>query len=446
MRILKTEVLGVRSAALSDSAAFWSLGGILGVFLFAASAPSPLYRVYAVRWHFSPLTLTVVFALYAFGLLLALLVTGRLSDHLGRRPVILGAIVAEIAAMACFISANSVAVLAGARTLQGLATGCAIGALSAALVENSQELGPGLAAVVNSAAPTFGLAAGAIGSSALVQYGPAPLRLVYWLILAGLLVGLLLVVAMRETGQRRPGVVSSLRPVIALPPEARGTFIKVSPSVIALWALSGFYLSLVPALAAQIERSGNLLWGGIVVFCLTGSGGAAVVVFKTISTRSAMIYGCLALFVGVGITFAGIISNGQVTLIAGSVIAGVGFGLAFLGAFRAVVAVAAPSERAGTISALYIVSYLAFSVPVVIAGVAELHFTARAVALAFSGFVAVLAAFGLLTSLPRLKAPAHGEPPVAHLPPCPGTVPPYVPREHGPTAGSPLTVTREGAA
>lgn len=436
---------GVRSAALSDSVAFWSLGGILGVFMFAASAPSPLYRVYAVRWHFSPLTLTVVFALYAFGLLLALLVTGRLSDHLGRRPVILVSIVAEIAAMACFLSANSVAVLAGARTLQGLATGCAIGAVAAAVVENSQRLGPGLAAVVNSAAPTFGLAAGALGSSALVQYGPAPLRLVYWLILAGLLVGLLLVAAMRETGQRRPGTLSSLRPVIGVPPEARATFIKVSPSIIALWALSGFYLSLVPTLAGQIERSGNLLWGGIVVFCLSGSGAVSVIVFKTISTRSAMLYGCLALFVGVGLTFTGIVSSGQVTLIAGSVIAGVGFGLAFLGAFRAVVAVAAPSQRAGTISALYMLSYLAFSVPVVIAGVAELHFTARAVALVFSGFVAVLAAFGVLASLPRLKAPTRDERQPAHLPPCPGMVPPYLPGGHS-SAGSPLTEIRDGAA
>jgi Major Facilitator Superfamily len=406
--------------------AFWGIAATLGLFLFAASAPSPLYEIYAIRWHFSSLTLTIVFALYAVALLAALLTLGRLSDHVGRRPVLCVAISVEIVSMLCFIVASSTAEIGIARILQGLATGGAIGALAATLT----DLSPRTAPVVNSAAPTFGLAAGAIVSSALVQYGPAPLRLIYWVILAGLLGGLVLVAAMDETGGRQPGAVASLRPNARVPAGARPTFVKLLPSLIALWALSGFYLSLAPGLAAHIEGSSNLLWGGSVVFALCASGGIAVLAAKRIAARTAMLAGCVALFVGVGLTAVAIAASVIALFLIGSVIAGVGFGIAFLGAFRALTAVAAPAERAGTIAVMYIVSYLAFSVPIVIAGVAETHFSSRDVALVFSGAVAVLAAAGAITGLghsrgakPSGKGSVSPSAVPVELTPCPGSVP-----------------------
>ena len=400
-----TQVVRRQPAALPDSLVFWGMAGVLGLFMFAASAPSPLYQIYAASWHFSPLTLTVVFALYAIALLAALLVTGRLSDHLGRRPVIIAAIVIEIAAMACFIAAGSTEVLGLARTLQGAATGMAIGALSAALV----ELSPGRAPVVNSAAPTFGLAAGGLGASVLVQYAPAPTRLVYWLLLAGFAAGAVLAAFMRETGEKRPGTLASLVPNAAVPPRARRAFIRVAPCLIALWALSGFYLSLGPGLAATIVGSGNRLWGGLVIFLLCGCGGVAVVLARKAAARPAMLYGCAALFVGVGLTFAAITAGSFALFACGSAIAGAGFGLSFLGAFRTLSSLAAPSERAGTIAVIYIVSYLAFSIPIVAAGIATASFSAHSVALVFSASVAGLAAIGTVAGLYTGKAAAHHE-------------------------------------
>jgi MFS family permease len=388
-----------RLVALPDSVAFWGAGGTYGVFMFAASAPAPLYRVYAARWHFSPLTLTVVFALYAFGLLLALLVTGRLSDHLGRRPVILVAIAAEITAMACFIAADSAVLLGVARAVQGLATGCALGVLSAALAELSERRAPPLGAIVTSSAPTFGMAAGAVGSSALVQYGPAPLKLVYWLIIAGLVAGAAIAYAMREPGERRPGALASLKPVVGVPPAARSTFVTILPSLIALWALIGFYLSLAPSLISSIEGSSNLLWGGAAVFCLCISGSMAIVLFREVTAQTAMLSGCVGLFAGVGLTLIAIAAGSTALFLTGSVIAGAGFGLAFLGNIRAVTRVAAPAQRAGTLAVLYIVSYATFSIPIVIAGVAETRFSAHDVALVFSGCVTTLAGTGTVASL-----------------------------------------------
>jgi MFS family permease len=335
---------------IPDNVAFWGLGGLLAWLMLAAAAPSPLYQIYATDWHFSPLTLTIIFALYAIALLVALLVTGRLSDHLGRRPVIIAAVLLEIVSMLCFIAADGTVVLGLARVLQGLATGAAIGALSAAQAEFAKGISPGLAPVISSASPTFGLAAGGPVASIVVQYGPAPLRLIYWIVLAGLVVGLALVIGMRETGERRVGAVASLIPHATVSVQARPTFVKAMPSIIAIWALSGFYLSLVPGLSQRIVGSGNLLWGGFVLFSLYIPGGVAVIIRRKSAAQPAMLAGCASLVVGVGLAVWAIAATSIVLMIVGSIIGGVGFGLAFLGSFRAVSSVAAPSEQAGTIA------------------------------------------------------------------------------------------------
>jgi len=165
------------------------LGMVLLTFLAASSAPTPLYASYQQAWGFSTFWLTLVFAVYALALLAALLVGGRLSDHLGRRPVILGALVLEILAMLLFHQAEGLADLVLARTLQGLATGIATSALGAALLDVDAERGPWL----NSLTPLLGMAVGALGCGLLVEFAPAPLQLVYRLfLLLFVLQGLLL--------------------------------------------------------------------------------------------------------------------------------------------------------------------------------------------------------------------------------------------------------------
>src|SRR5262249_9549306 len=146
-------------------------------------AASPLYGVYQQEWRFSATTLTAVFGVYALALIVTLLVVGALSDYVGRRPVIVAALVVEIAAMSLFLAADGVGWLYGARVLQGVSVGAATSALSAALIDLQPE-GSTRAPVVNSFTPGFGLALGALIASALVQYGPAPTHLIWWLLLA----------------------------------------------------------------------------------------------------------------------------------------------------------------------------------------------------------------------------------------------------------------------
>ena len=355
------------------AAAFWLVAGVLGLLFFAAGTPSPLYGIYRAQLGFSATTLTAVFAIYALVLLIALLVFGSVSDYLGRRRVILAALAVTAGACAVFLVAHSLGLLFAARALQGLAVGTAAGALGAALIDLQPE-GSGLAPLLTTAAPLLGLGAGALGTSALARYGPAPTRLVWWLLLGASVAAAAGILAMAEPGTRRPGALASVRPRAGVPRQARGTFATAAPCLFAVWALSGLYQSLGPSLAVQVTGSRDLLWGGLMIFLLTGVAAAATVVFRGVIPRTAMLAGCLVLLAALAVTFAAIATAAAAAFLAGAAVAGVGTGLALLGVNRTLIALAAPAQRAGLIAAIFIISFLGLSIPVVIAGVATAHF------------------------------------------------------------------------
>ena len=379
-------------AALPRAAGFWLVAVVLFLLFLPVVAASPLYRVYQAEWRFSATTLTVVFGVYALTLLATLLVFGSLSDYLGRRRVIAVGLAASAGACGLFLAAHGVGLLFAARALQGAAAGAAVGALGAALIDLQPE-GSGRAPVVNSAAVQVSFALGGLGTSVLVQYAPAPTHLIWWLLLGACAAAAVAVLAIPETAPRRPGVLASLRPRAAVPRQARGMFAVALPVMIAAAALNGFYLSLGPSLAAQVLRSPDLLWGGLVIFLVTGTGAAATVAFRGLGDPAAMLAGCLFLLAGAVMTLASIETASAAAFLAGGAVAGAGVGAGFfLGAYRIVTALAGPGQRAGLVSAIWIVWYLAFSVPVVAAGVATTHFGLHQTAEVYSAVLAVLAA------------------------------------------------------
>ena len=415
---------------LPDAAAFWILAVLFLMLFYASAAASPLYRVYQVQFRFSSATLTAVFAVYVLVLLVTLLFFGSVSDYLGRLPVIITALVLSVAGCAVFLAAHNVGALYVARSLQGIATGLASGAIGAALI-GLQPARSQRAPLVTSGFSTLGLALGALITSALVQYAPAPTHLVWWALLAVFAVGIAAVLAMAEPGSRRPGVLASLRPRIAVPPQARATFAGAVPCFVATWALGGLYLSLGPSLAAAATGSPNLLWGGLVIFLVCGTGAVAAFALRGVGSRTAMLAGCLLLLAGVAVTFGAIAATTSVAFLAGTAVAGAGFGLGFSGAFRMTIALATPAESAGLVTAIFTVGYLAFSVPALIAGVAATKFGLHSTALVYSASLAVLVAVatGILLFGPGGKRarPAPSRPAPASrpaMPPGPCTGPP----------------------
>jgi predicted MFS family arabinose efflux permease len=246
-----------------------------------------------------------------------------------------------------------------------------------------------------------------------VQYGPARTHLVWWLLLGASLAGVVAVLTTPESRALRSRARPSLRPRLRVPREARGAFVVALPCLIGVWALSGFYLSLGPSLAAQLIRSQNLLWGGVVIVLLFGPGVPVMLKVRNSSSSNVMLGGCVALFGGALITFVGIATRTSAVLLAGTAVAGLGWGPAFMGAYGTIVALARPDDRAGLVAAIFTVGYLAFSVPAVIAGVAASHYGLHRTALVYSAMVAALAATAASSFLVRRARTTRGPTPAA---------------------------------
>jgi MFS family permease len=385
-------------AKLGRTAAFWVLAVTLGLLLFASSAPSPLYIVYQGQWGFSEITLTSVFAVYALALLTALVFAGSVSDHVGRRPTLLIALAIEIAGMLVFAEAQSVVWLFAARILQGVGTGIGMGAISAALLDLQPERSPRLGALLGVAAPLSGLAAGALGAGLLVQYGPDPTRLVYWLLLGAFAVAILIVSAIPETVRRDGPWTQSLRPRIAVPGSLRTAFIATIPCLMATWALGGLVLSLGPSLMASVLGDTSHTAGALPIFVMAGVSALASIRLRDAHARSTARGGLAALIVGVALALLALNDGSIALFLVGAAIAGLGFGPAFAGAFRALSNRAPADQRAALVSSILAVSYLAFSLPAVAAGAAVTQLGLHEAADIYGIVLIVLAAVALALS------------------------------------------------
>lgn len=353
-----------RPVRLSQTAAFYLQASIIVSFLAGSIAPTPLYGVYQAAWGFSPITITVVFGIYAVAVLSALLTAGALSDHVGRRPVLLIATLTQALTMLLFATAGGVSALIVARVIQGLATGAAMGAVGAGLLDIDRQKGT----LANSIGPMTGTATGGLLSGLMIQYLPAPTHLVYLVLLAVFIAQAVGVALMTETAATHPGALASLKPHIRVPAALRRPMLLAIPALVATWALAGFYGSLGPTLVRKILHSRSLALGGLAVFVLAGSGALTVFLVRSRPARAVMTLGALALIAGVGLTLAAIGLGSAAVFFTGATLAGVGFGAGFQGAIRMVVPLAGPQQRAGVLSALYVVCYLAMGVPAVFGG------------------------------------------------------------------------------
>jgi MFS family permease len=348
----------------SNRASLWFLAITLLSFLAASTAPTPLYHLYQEQLQFSAAILTLIFAVYALSLLVALLTVGSLSDHLGRKPVIFTAVLLNIVAMLLFIQADSVAWLISARVLQGFATGMATAVLSATLLDTDRQQG----ALINSVAPLIGMALGGMGCGLLAEFAPAPLHLTYWLLLVLFVMQGVYVWRLPESVSRQPGAWASLRPTLHVPVQARSTLWRVLPLNTATWALGGFYASLAPSLVRTATGSTSNLIGGATVAVLTLTGASMIFILRNRPAGNALQLGAGCLATGVALILLGAHDASLPLFFLGTLVAGCGFGAGFLGALRSVVPLALPHERAGLMSAYYVLSYLAFCLPSLLAG------------------------------------------------------------------------------
>ncbi|MEV5051005.1 MFS transporter [Arthrobacter sp. LAR12-1-1.1] len=363
----------------------------------AAGAPTPLLAFYQERWGFPAAVLTLAFAVYAIGFLAAMLTVGSLSDHVGRRPVLIGALFVQLVATLMFLAAPDIGWVIAARVVQGLATGAATSAFTAALAELAPPNRKKLGSILGSVGMTAGLAVGALLAGFAIQFTPEANTIIFAVLAIVTVLGIVVVALSPESVTRTPGALSSLIPRISVPPAARREFAAAAPVIAAIWMLAGLSLGLAPTIVRNVFHLNSGLVNGLSGFIAPATAAVVAVAFGRLSPRNGMTLGIYASIAGTIGVVTGVLAGSLALMIAGLVITGVGFGAAFSGSLRLIMPLAGPQQRAGIVAAIYVVAYIAFGLPVIIAGQLAAPLGLMPTVVGYGGATVVLALISLIS-------------------------------------------------
>ncbi|WP_454793348.1 MFS transporter [Mycolicibacterium lutetiense] len=337
-----------------------------GVALGVSGLPAPLYGIYETAWHLTPLATTVIFAVYALAALAAVLVSGRISDVIGRKPVLVGALIAMLIGLGVFLVADNMALLLLARTIHGAAIGSIVVVAAAALLDLRPHRGV-RSGQLSGVAFNIGMTVAIIGSAVLAQYAPHPLRTPYAVVaVICVLVGVG-VLALRETHTTRsPGPIRISKPAVAK--EIRSDFWFAALGAMASWSVLGVLLSLYPSLAAHQTHIENLVFGGGVVAVTAFSAAMAQLAATRIPAHRSAIAGDVGMAIALGLTVPVLLTQSWPLVFVAAAMLGATFGLGFGGSLRHLSHVVPADQRGETMSAFYLLAYTAMAVPTLLAG------------------------------------------------------------------------------
>jgi MFS family permease len=385
-------------ATVSRNTGFGLVAYAFLVTMIGTTLPTPLYPLFEQRYSFGELMVTVIFAVYAFGVIAGLLLFGNLSDEIGRKPVLLTGLAFSAISAFLFVFAGSLAPIFVGRVVSGFSAGVFTGTATAMLV----DLAPGgrrrMASLVAVVVTFGGLGLGTLLSGLLADYARSPLRLPFIVDLVLLVPAVLGLLVTPETVQRQALRLRLQR--LSVPPEVRGVFIRGATAGFGAFAVAGVFSSVAPAfLGAILGRTSHALAGAI-VFILFSASTVGQLLVSRLSDRRALILGCALLAGGVGLLALALWIESLAALIASASVVGLGQGLV-TGAGLAAINQRAPIERRGeTASSFFVVMYVGLSLPVIGVGVAANASSLRGAGIAFSAAVAALV-LAVLVSLSR---------------------------------------------
>ncbi|MEZ5212536.1 MFS transporter [Gordonia sp. PP30] len=369
-----------------QSWSFALLLALLALALGTSALPSPLYPIYAQEWHFSPLTTTVIFAVYAAGALAAALTVGPISDAVGRKPVLITALVMILVGLGIFLAATQVWELLIARLIHGAAIGATIVVAGAALLDVRPHDGARNGAV-SGASLNAGIAITVLGAACAAQWASYPLRIPYAIVAVIVAVLLVAVIALVEPHSARTGGrVRLQRP--SIPHEIRAEFWFAGIGILTSWSVLGVYLSLYPALTQHTTGHHSAIFAGVVISMMAGAASASQWIGGRFAPRATAIAGDLGMVVALGFAVAAVHSGSTVAVLIDALVLGAVFGLAFGGSLRYLSEVAPAHARGQVMSAYYLLGYLAMGVPTVVAGALASRYGTAAI---FPWFAAAVA-------------------------------------------------------
>jgi MFS family permease len=398
----RTRGHGRGASGAGGRAAFplWLTAYAFAVVMVGTTLPTPLYPFYEQQWGFSPLVITVIFAVYAVGVIAALLFLGSVSDRIGRRPALLAGLALSALSAVAFLLAGGLGALLAGRALSGLSAGIVTGAGTAALVDLAPPGRQSFASGVATAANLGGLGCGALLAGVVAALAAAPLRLPFWTDLALLAPAFMAVTRVPETVRPSGGEVVHMQR-LRVPAALRGTFTRAATAGFASFAMSGLFSAVAPTFLARLLHQPSPALAGAMVFALFTASAAGQLAIGRMPARTGLSTGCIGVAIGAGLV-AGALALGSLPfLIAGAVVAGLGQGLSVGAGLAALNTEAPPNRRGEVASSYFVVLYVALSIPIVGVGLAAQIIGLRPAALIFTAFVAALAATCLISLLAR---------------------------------------------
>ncbi|BDX30763.1 MFS transporter [Mycobacterium antarcticum] len=373
--------------------------------MLGTTLPTPIYALYAERMNFSVLTTTVVFSTYAVGVLAALLLFGRWSDAIGRRPVLLAGAGFALASAVVFLFADDVPLLLVGRVLSGLSAGIFTGTATAAIVEAAPADQRDRATSIATIANIGGLGSGPILAGVLVQYAPHPLQLsfVVHIVLVVLAVGAVL---MAPETSARTGRIGLQR--LSVPAEVRPVFVTAATAAFAGFSVTGLFMAVVPAFVKSVIGIDNHAVAGLVASSIFIASAIAQLAGRRIPPRKAIAVGCGILVVGMATLAVALHVSSLALLVVAAVVAGIGQGISFSRGLAAVGELVPAERRAEVSSTYFVVAYVAISVPVVAEGFASQHLGLSTAGVSFAIATAVLAAICLVAIVLQERRTAVG--------------------------------------
>lgn len=376
-------------------------GYAFAVVMLSTTLPTPLYAIYAQRLHLKPLMITIIFAVYAVGVLSALLLFGRLSDQIGRRPVLLLAMAASLVSGAIFVSSGQLPALFAGRLISGISAGLVTGAATAYISEldTNRRRGPLLATLANMG----GLGCGPLVAGVLAEHVAHPTQLPY-IVGAALLVPALMVLQVRDTVERKPGGVrAGIKPQrLGVPREIRAPFASAAIAGFVGFAMLGFITSVVGNFLAQGLGDHSHQTAGVVAFLVFMTGAVAQLIAGRFTIRTASLTGLALLPIGLLVLTLALPAKSLPLFLIGSMVGGAGSGFAFRAAVLGVNSFAPANRRGEVLSTFFVVAYVGIIVPVIGVGLLLNVTTLLTAAVTFALLLTVLAAIAA-TILIRMR-------------------------------------------
>jgi MFS family permease len=383
------------------------VASLVAVMFIATTLPTPLYVIYEHKFGFSRVTLTLIYAVYVVGNLLALLLLGRTSDIIGRRKVSLAAIAVAAVSTLFFLFAQGTLLLFCARIFNGVAVGLTAGTATAWITELDPNQNRARAAVITTASNFLGLALGSLLAGGLAQYEPWPLRLTFVVYLAFLAVLTVLIARTHETVSRPQGGLNGLLawPRLGVPSGLEARFISPALTVFGGMALAAFYAALIPSILAENLGEPNHAVAGLVVAEFAAIVAITIVLTRRLGSRTAMLSGLALLPLGLALLVAAQSVGSVSVLLVGTVASGISCALGYRGSLQVVNEIAPSDRRAEMVSTYFVVGFAGNALSVIGVGIISSFVSPLTASAVFAVTIAVFAVAALLVA--RRYLPKH---------------------------------------